>query len=197
MNKACCVDHNQKQGANNFFGIGKIAGAHINVWLKVIAHRDIMNSKSSETCSLLVFVLVKECAWLLNISNTTSTICWSLEVIFPHVLTSLLDTSHKSQNALHKYPTMHQFVAEMSTPVHFSVIKWGIVGYRPNAKWGVCSKSANIYLAHDIDLHMNKVSLICTYFTVHFILMFFLHEILWYNNHTPSTSTKFSPRMDK
>ena len=118
----------------------------------------------------------------LNIYNITNTIY--LEVIFPHVFTSSLDPSHKSHNALHKYPTMHQLVAEISTPVHISVTKWRIVG---------CT---GIYLAHDIDLHMNGASLVCSNFTIHFTL-FFWHEISCYNNHTPSTFTKFSPRMDK
>ena len=37
--------------------------------------------------------------------------------------------SHKSHNALDKYPTMHNFVTEMYTHVHISVTKWCIAGH--------------------------------------------------------------------
>ena len=43
------------------------------------------------------------------------------------------DLMHKSHNAPVLYPTMHQFVTEMCTCVHISVIKWCIVEYLSNA----------------------------------------------------------------
>ena len=43
------------------------------------------------------------------------------------------DQSHKSHNALDKYPTMHHFVTEMCTHVHISVTKWCIVVYGTGA----------------------------------------------------------------
>ena len=46
-----------------------------------------------------------------------------------------IDPSHKSHNALGKYPTMHHFVTEMCTIVHISVTKWCIVGYGTVALW--------------------------------------------------------------
>ena len=38
-----------------------------------------------------------------------------------------INPSHKSHNALGKYPTMHHFVSEMCIYVHISVTKWCIV----------------------------------------------------------------------
>ena len=38
-----------------------------------------------------------------------------------------INPSHKSHNALGKYPTMHHFVTEMCIYVHISVTKWCIV----------------------------------------------------------------------
>ena len=48
---------------------------------------------------------------------------------------SVIDPSHKSQNASVPYPTMHHFVTEMCTCVHISVTKWCIVGYLFDALW--------------------------------------------------------------
>ena len=54
----------------------------------------------------------------------------------PQFLLRLIDPFHKSQNASDKYPTVHQFVAEMCAHVHISVTKlcilgndWCIVGF--------------------------------------------------------------------
>ena len=47
--------------------------------------------------------------------------------------------SHKSHNALGKYPTIYHFVTEMC--MHISVTKWCIVGYRIGALWDLCSRS--------------------------------------------------------
>ena len=46
-----------------------------------------------------------------------------------------IDQSHKSHNALDKYPTMHHFVTEMCTHVHISATKCCIVGYGTGAFW--------------------------------------------------------------
>ena len=48
---------------------------------------------------------------------------------------SLIDPSHKSQNASVPYPTMQRFVTEMCTHVHIPFTKWCIVGYLPGALW--------------------------------------------------------------
>ena len=45
------------------------------------------------------------------------------------------ESSHKSHNALDKYPIMHHFVTEMCTHVHISVKKCCIVGYGTGALW--------------------------------------------------------------
>ena len=47
--------------------------------------------------------------------------------------------SHKSHNALDKYPTMHHFVPEMCTHVQICVTKWCIVEYRIDALWDLCN----------------------------------------------------------
>ena len=44
---------------------------------------------------------------------------------------------HKSYNARVPYPAMHNFVTEMYTHVHISVIKWCIVGYLSIELWDV------------------------------------------------------------
>ena len=50
-----------------------------------------------------------------------------------------IDLSHKSHNALDKYPTMHHCVTEMCTFVHISVTKWCIMGYLSNLMHcGIC-----------------------------------------------------------
>ena len=41
-----------------------------------------------------------------------------------------IDSSHKSHNTSHRYPTMHHFVTEMCTYVHISITKCSIVRYR-------------------------------------------------------------------
>ena len=51
---------------------------------------------------------------------------------------SEIDPSHKSHNALNKYPIMHYFVTEMCTHVYISVTKWCIVGYGNGALW-ICA----------------------------------------------------------
>ena len=66
--------------------------------------------------------------------------CGSLEHVFMDIayfihISALIDPSHKSHNALDKYPTMHQFVTEMCTHVHIPVTKWCIVGYVTGALW--------------------------------------------------------------
>ena len=45
----------------------------------------------------------------------------------------IIDLIHKYHNAQVPHPTMHHFVTEMCTCVHFSVAKWCIVGHLSNA----------------------------------------------------------------
>ena len=52
--------------------------------------------------------------------------------------TRAIDPSHKSRNALGKYPTMHHLVTEMCT---LSVTKWCMVGCGTGAIWDLCNKS--------------------------------------------------------
>ena len=52
-----------------------------------------------------------------------------------------IDPSHKSNNVLDKYPTMHQYVTEMYTCVHISVTKWCILGYGTDVLWDLCNRS--------------------------------------------------------
>ena len=47
----------------------------------------------------------------------------------------LIDPSHKSHHASHRYPIMHHFVTEMCLHVHISVTKCCIVGYGTDAFW--------------------------------------------------------------
>ena len=46
-----------------------------------------------------------------------------------------IDPSHKSHNALDKYPIMPHFVRGICTHGHISVTKWCIVGYGTGALW--------------------------------------------------------------
>ena len=46
-----------------------------------------------------------------------------------------IDPSHKSHNALDRYPTVQHFVTEMCTHVHISVTKCCIVGHGSVALW--------------------------------------------------------------
>ena len=50
-----------------------------------------------------------------------------------------IDASHKSHNALNKYPTMHRFLTEMCTCI--SVTKLCIVGYGIGALRDLCNRS--------------------------------------------------------
>ena len=52
-----------------------------------------------------------------------------------------IDPSHKSHNALNKYPTMHHFVTEMCRHLHIFVTKWCIVGHGIGALWDLCNRS--------------------------------------------------------
>ena len=52
-----------------------------------------------------------------------------------------IDPSHKSHNALEKYPTMHHFETEMCTHTPISFTKWYIVGYRTGELWDLCNRS--------------------------------------------------------
>ena len=52
-----------------------------------------------------------------------------------------INTSHKSQPASDKYPTMHHFVTEMCTHVHISVTNWCILGYSTGALWDLWNRS--------------------------------------------------------
>ena len=52
-----------------------------------------------------------------------------------------LDPSHKSHNALDRYPMMHHFVTEMCTHVHVSVTKWCIGGYGTDILWDLHTRS--------------------------------------------------------
>ena len=57
--------------------------------------------------------------------------------------------SHKSYNALDKYPTMHHFVTEICTHVYIFVIKWCIVRYGTGELWDTCNSSIlYIYLTY-------------------------------------------------
>ena len=49
-----------------------------------------------------------------------------------------IDPSHKSHNALDRYPTVQHFVTEMCTHVHISVTKCCIVGHGSVALWDLC-----------------------------------------------------------
>ena len=53
----------------------------------------------------------------------------------------IIDLIHKSHNAQVRHPTMHHFVTEMCTCMHFSVAKCCIVRHLSNALW-------DIYLMH-------------------------------------------------
>ena len=44
---------------------------------------------------------------------------------------------HNYHNAPVQHPIMHHFVTEVSTCVHISATKWGIVGYLSNALWNL------------------------------------------------------------
>ena len=61
------------------------------------------------------------CGYIIILSQSIFLFC-------PHSSESL-DPSHKSHNALDKYPTMHHFVTEICKHVHISVTKWCFVGY--------------------------------------------------------------------
>ena len=51
-----------------------------------------------------------------------------------------INPSHKSHNALDKYPRMHHFVTEMCTNVHISVTKWCIMKYQIGELWDICNE---------------------------------------------------------
>ena len=53
----------------------------------------------------------------------------------------LLDPSHRSHNALVKYPTMHYYVIEICTHVHISVVIWCTEGYGTGTLWDLCNRS--------------------------------------------------------
>ena len=52
----------------------------------------------------------------------------------------MIDSSHKSHNALEKYPTMHHFVTEICTYLHISEMKGCIVGYGTDASWDLSDR---------------------------------------------------------
>ena len=56
----------------------------------------------------------------------------------------LWDQSHKSHNALDKYPTMHHFVTEMCTHVHISVINVAL--------WDICLMYCGIWDSRIVGL---------------------------------------------
>ena len=62
-----------------------------------------------------------------------------------HCEMELLDPSHKSHNALDKYPTMLHFITEMCTRAHFcykmvhcGIWGWCIVGFSQKICWVTC-----------------------------------------------------------
>ena len=57
-----------------------------------------------------------------------------------------IDPSHKSYNALDTYLTMQDFVTEMCTHVHITVIKGPIVRFGTAVLWYLCNRS----IIHDI-----------------------------------------------
>ena len=75
------------------------------------------------------------------------------------VLMAPIDQSHKSQNALHKYPLMHHFVTEMCTHVHIllqmmncGIWDWYIVGYW-TVKWWDMGHSGIMNLVYGLPGH--------------------------------------------
>ena len=73
------------------------------------------------------------------ISQALDSSCvWASAVNISH---ESIDPSHKSHNALDKYPKMHHFVTEMCTRVQISVTKWCIVGYLSNTLWDLWNRS--------------------------------------------------------
>ena len=61
----------------------------------------------------------------------------------------IIDLIHKSHNAQVPHPTMHHFVTEMCTCVHFSVAKWCIVGHLSNALWDLWDGSIALCVRWD------------------------------------------------
>ena len=64
---------------------------------------------------------------------------WSHNDMINYVQIRTKDPSHKSLNALDRYPTMRHFVTEMCTHVHICVTKWCIVGYGTDELWDLFS----------------------------------------------------------
>ena len=61
----------------------------------------------------------------------------------------IIDLIHKYHNAQVPHPTMHHFVIEMCTCVHFSVAKWCIVGNLSNALWDLWDGSIALCVRWD------------------------------------------------
>ena len=64
-----------------------------------------------------------------------------------------IDLSHKSHNALNKYPTEHHFVTKMCTHVNISVTKCCIVGYGTDAFWYLRDGFIISYVGYTISTH--------------------------------------------
>ena len=61
----------------------------------------------------------------------------------------IIDLIHKYHNAQVPHPTMHHFVTEMCTCVHFSVAEWCIVGHLSNALWDLWDGSIALCVRWD------------------------------------------------
>ena len=61
----------------------------------------------------------------------------------------IIDLIHKYHNAQVPHPTMHHFVTEMCTCVHFFVAKWCIVGHLSNALWDLWDGSIALSVRWD------------------------------------------------
>ena len=64
-----------------------------------------------------------------HLLNSDTNDSFQVQCCICHYCCGIIDPSHKSHNALDKYPIMHHFVTEMCTHVHISVPKWCIVEY--------------------------------------------------------------------
>ena len=60
----------------------------------------------------------------------------------------IMNLLHKSHNAV-PYPTVHHFVTEMCTCVHFSATKWYIVGYLSDALWDLWDRSLAVTFCYN------------------------------------------------
>ena len=128
-------------------------GPHFTRCLCKQSNRNIPHQTCTHVCCVLLRIYVISCELLWHIHPYSSGLFhrhWGNDTRQGTMKDKgKIDPSHKSYNALDKYPTMYHFVTEICTHVDIFVTKWCIMEYMDLVHCGICATSLLVDIQQD------------------------------------------------